>query len=90
MINKEAKGIFHVASPVTTTPYEFAYELLSVYKRDPKKLQKGSIVEFLKKESSTPRPIKAGMKVDKITKLGFKPTNYIEGIKQIYLEAAGN
>jgi dTDP-4-dehydrorhamnose reductase len=88
LIKKEAKGIFHVASPVATTPYEFAYELLSVFKRDPKKLQKGSIVEFLKKESNTPRPIKGGMKIDKITKLGFKPTNYIEGIKQIYLESS--
>ncbi len=89
LIGKDATGIYHVASPKETTPYEFAEFLLNTFRRNISKLQKGSILQFLKKEQATPRPIKGGLKVEKITKEGFSPTNWKKGIENIYSQSKG-
>lgn len=90
LLNENQKGIFHLASPDVTTPYEIARKLVEVFGEDPNVVKKGSIIEFLKDKSQTPRPINGGLKVDKITKLGFNPTNWSEGIKVIFEQSGGN
>lgn len=89
LLSQNARGIYHLASPLTTTQYDFARRLLEVFGRDAKKLQKGRVVEFLKNPHATPRPVKGGLKVDKIKKLGFTPTDWREGIKKIYDQSGG-
>lgn len=89
LIKKNLNGIFHLASSLTTTQYDFAYELLSVFKEDPKYLQKASVVDFLSEKEKTPRPVDGGLKVDKIETLGFKPTDFEEGIRKIYEQSNG-
>lgn len=89
LIKKKQKGIFHIASPASTTPYDFAKYLLEVFKKDSDGLKKGSIIQFLKKNSATPRPIKGGLTVTKIKNLGFSPTDWQKGIRNIYEDSRG-
>lgn len=84
LIEKKQSGIFHVASPQITTPYEFAIEVIKASGKDTQNIKEGSLEEFLKRENSTPRPLNGGMIVEKITKLGFCPTNYKTGIRELF------
>jgi dTDP-4-dehydrorhamnose reductase len=73
IINEKFTGIFHIASSDTTTPYEAGSYLLGKYADKPVKLQKGSMIEFLKAPGRTPRPRLGGLKVEKTEeKLGVK------------------
>ncbi len=89
LIRKKQTGIFHLASPKITTQLEFAKELISIFGKDPTVIREGSLKEFLKRPSATPRPIKGGLKVDKITNLGFEPTNWKNGIREIFAQSNG-
>lgn len=85
LIKNGKRGIFHVASPLLTTPYDFAKELLTVFTDKPTNLVKGSIANF----SGAPRPRRGGLKVTKIEKCGFRPTDWRQGIKTIYKQSNG-
>ena len=89
LISSAQEGIFHLVSPRETTQFEFAEELIRVFKGDSSKIQKGSIIDFLKAPGYTPRPINGGLKVDKINALGFIPTDWQEGIKIIHEQSKG-
>jgi len=89
LITTNQKGIFHLVSPTVTTQYEFAKELISVFGGNPAKVQKGSLVEFLKEKSQIPRPLNSALKADKIKALGFGPTDWKKGIKIIYTQSGG-
>lgn len=84
LIDKNTSGIFHVTSPVMTSPYEFCCELLKVARgvKNPEELvPRGSIVEFQQSHPEfAKRPIRGGERCDKIVKLGFTPTNWKTGI----------
>ncbi len=86
LISKRQKGIFHLGSPINTTPFDFARELINTSKGNPDKIEEGSLAELLKKPGSIPRPLKGGMKVEKMTNLGFKPTDYKLGIKELFAQ----
>lgn len=79
LISKHADGIYHLASPKTTTPYDFARYLIETFAGDTSKIKKGALSE----DNEGKRPLKAGMKTEKIEKLGFRPTNWKEGIKKM-------
>lgn len=88
LVEKDEKGIFNIASPEITTPYEFGLELLKIARgvENPESIvPKGSVYEY---EASHPDaakyPIKGGEKVDKIESLGFTPTSWKEGIKKAF------
>src|SRR3989344_2375506 len=89
LFKKRARGIFHLASPRVTNQLEFAVKVLEVFGKDAGKLKKGSIVEFLKEPSTTPRPEKGGLKVNKIKELGFSPTDWEKGIETVFLQSGG-
>lgn len=89
LIQKNQKGIFHVASPKTTTPYQLARKAISVFGGNPNVVPKGSLREFLKNPDITPRPIKGGLGVDKIKSLGFTPTSWDGGIEIIFRQSQG-
>lgn len=90
IIKKEGSGIFHVTSPKITTQYELAKKLLSIFGLKNAKVEKGSLVDFLKSGNRTPRPINGGLKNSKITNLGFTPTAWDEGIKKVYEQTGGD
>lgn len=89
LLQKNVKGIYHLASPIPTTPYDFGFELLKVFKRDPSLVEKGSLKTSLKKAGITPRPLKGGMKTQKIEDLGFIPTEWQLGIRSIFKQSKG-
>lgn len=89
LISSDRSGIFHVASPTLTSPYDFARVLISTFGDNPDSIEKGLLAEVLKKPGSTPRPLKGGLDVEKIKGLGFEPTGWREGIKIIFNQSAG-
>ena len=89
LLESDRKGVFHLASPTPGTPYEIIKNLIKTFGGDPKVVEKGSIIEFLKNGDKTPRPVKGGLIVDKIEKLGFVPTSWKKGIEQIYIQSKG-
>lgn len=89
LVEKGAKGIFHVASPKVTTQYDFAKKTIEIFGGDPNAIPKGSILELLKNPGATPRPVKGGLKTDKIQSLGFVPTGWDKGIEIIHEQSEG-
>lgn len=88
LTQNNSTGIFHLASPEPTTPYDFCLELLKVAKNvdHPEEIiTKGSIIKFQQDHPEVAkRPIHGGLKSDKIKKLGFTPTSWREGIQKAY------
>ena len=89
LIKKNQRGIFHLVSPEVTTPYEFAKNLISTFGGNPNEIKKGSIIKLLNGKNSTPRPVAGGLKVTKIIKAGFMPTNWKDGIAKIFSQSRG-
>ncbi len=85
LAESNSNGIFHIASPALTTPYEFFCGLLKVARgiKNPERIiPRGSIREFQLKHPTDPkRPIIGGLKTDKITRLGFTPTSWQDGVE---------
>lgn len=86
LIDGNHNGIYHIASPKTTSPYEFARYLLLKFQKGSDSLKSSSLVEFLKKTGSTPRPVKGGLKTEKIEELGYLPTSWQRGIDNMYIQ----
>lgn len=80
ILENNQAGIFHVASPSTATQYEFALELLRKVKGENISLKTASLEEAIKNGAYF-RPLKGGLKVDKITSLGFASTDWRKGIE---------
>ena len=89
LISKKSLGIFHIASPRTVSFYEFAKRAIKTFGGNPADVKKGSIGDFLSRPNSTPRPIKGGLRVGKISDLGFTPTDWKKGLEVIYLQSVG-
>lgn len=89
LLQNNQTGIFHLASPTLVTPFDLTKKLIATFGGDPSVVKPGSIAEFLKSGDKTPRPVKGGLKVDKITRLGFKPTTWDDGIQKIYEQSEG-
>ncbi len=89
LISKNANGIYHLASSIPTSPYEFAKELITIFNRDSKIIKKGNLKYLLEKSAVTPRPLKGGMKTNKIENLGFIPTDWKQGLKEIFDQSEG-
>ena len=89
LVNKNQSGIFHIASPTITTQYDFARKLLETFGQDSEKLERESAIKFLKENNHTPRPIRGGLKAEKIKKLGFTPTDWLTGLKIIFNQSNG-
>jgi dTDP-4-dehydrorhamnose reductase len=86
LIRRNASGVYHVGCSNPTTPFDFASELISVFfsPDQSKELRKGSIVEFIKKSGKAPRPIKGGLKTQKLQREGFPLNTYQECIMRIF------
>ena len=89
LIDQKQKGIFHLVSPKSTTQYNFAKYLINLFKGDSSKLKKGSVRHYLENLNVTPRPIKGGLNVEKIKKLGFIPTDWQSGLEIIKRQSHG-
>lgn len=79
LLAKGGNGVYHLASPQTTTPYEFAKYLLEKYEGREVIVQKGSLQNQLKEQKAVPRPLLGGLKTKKIETI-FTPSSWHEGI----------
>lgn len=73
ILEKKLEGIFHIVSKNTGSPFEFVEYLLKEARGVKAVVQKGSIKEFLKDPSRTPRPAFGGLRTEMSQKrLGIK------------------
>ncbi len=89
LVEKDLSGIFHLASPELASPYQIAKETIKIFGGDESIVKEGSLVDFLKGEGKTPRPLKGGLKVDKLIAQGYTPTGWEQGIKKIFEQSEG-
>jgi dTDP-4-dehydrorhamnose reductase len=86
LLRTRSGGVFHVASPQTTTPWEFGGVLIQGLEGADPRLVKGSMSEFLSRPGSTPRPRQGGLAVGKIPAMGIELTGWREGISRFMAE----
>ena len=79
-------GIFHVASPERTTPWEFATELFRVVEGKAPELARGSLAGQARGPGVAPRPRVGGLVCRHVGDLGLHLTSWREGIKQLVRE----
>jgi dTDP-4-dehydrorhamnose reductase len=90
LLEKDQRGIFHLASPQVSTPFEIAKFLIKTFNGDPNVVKSGSLVEFMQSGSAkTPRPVNGGLKVDKISSFGVTPTDWQKGIVAVHNQSEG-
>jgi len=78
MADKGVEGLFHVAGPRLASRYEFALAAASAFKLNPVLIEPVSTLEL---EQPAPRPLKAGMIVDKAQGLlKTRLIDYMEGL----------
>lgn len=88
LLDKNQKGVFHVASPSLVSQFDFAKyatELSGI--SGPKQLTQKSIFSDFKNKEFAKRPVLGGLKVSKIRKLGFYPTDWKQGLEKIFKES---
>jgi len=86
LISNNARGIYHVACKDPTTPFDFAQKLLSVFypNTDAIRLKTASILDFNKIQGRAPRPVKGGLRTDKIANVGFPPRSVEDAIMDFH------
>lgn len=89
LVQEKLGGIWHLASPKSTTQYEFAKKVFELASLDVRSIKKGSIVNFLKKSNGTPRPVNVQLRTSKIESLGFVPTKWDDGLEIIFRKSRG-
>jgi dTDP-4-dehydrorhamnose reductase len=80
LIEGRQAGIFHLASKETTTPYEFARRLFQRIHATGVLLKQGSLASALQRTGVTPRPLKGGLRCQRLLGLGLSPTGWREGL----------
>lgn len=73
-------GIYHVASPSMTTPYEFSRALFKEFGYNPDAIE-GCLLSAANPSGRVPRPLKGGLRVRNILKLGIQPVDFRSGIR---------
>lgn len=89
IVKSKETGVFHVASPKLTTPYDFAKRLLEKFAGKPVEIKEGSIKENVQKTSLVPRPVFGGLISSRMSSLGFTPTNWQDGIEKLISQIRG-
>lgn len=86
LIAYDARGTYHVASRDVTSPFKFGSNLLSIFFAGFTStiLTRGLLSEFNKLSGRAPRPVRGGLKTDKIARLGFTPRSTEEGISELF------
>lgn len=82
IIEKRAKGIFHLSGKDILTPYQMALKTAEFLKLDSSHLKKVTAASF---SQPAKRPLKTGFIIDKARKeLGFEPLSFNEGLEKTF------
>ena len=83
MIEKKARGIYHLSGEQVMTPYEMAVETARFFGLNESLIEKTGSAEF--KQSGT-RPLKTGFNIAKAKKdLGFQPLSFEDGLQNMFI-----
>ncbi len=86
LVTHRLSGVFHVASPQLTTPWEFATELVRSTTGQRVDLRRGSIVQTAVGLANAPRPVTGGLLSQKVMGLGITLTSWRDGIHELVRE----
>ncbi len=81
IIEKRAKGIFHISGEKMISPYDMATATADYLQLDKSLIEKADVSSFTQPAK---RPAKTGFVIDKAKKeLGFQPLSFSEGLKKM-------
>lgn len=83
IVDKQAKGIFHISGDELLTPYDMAVQTAQYFNLDTKLLEKVNASTFTQPAK---RPARTGFVIDKAKELGFKPHTFAEGLEIVAKE----
>jgi dTDP-4-dehydrorhamnose reductase len=81
LVIHNAKGIFHVVGDSPISPYNAALEIAHTYALSPNNIHPTSFNDYF--VSRAPRPMKAVLIHDKITKFGISMNSFHSGLKEV-------
>ncbi len=82
VVQKEAKGIFHISGKEIFTPYEMAVQVADYFGLDKSLMEKVTADTFTQPAQ---RPLKTGFIITKAEKeLGYQPISFKEGIRRMF------
>ena len=81
LIEKNKEGIYHISGPDVINRYDFSLKIAEIFNLNKKLIKPVATKELCQK---SPRPLKAGLKVDKIiNELDIKPIGIKEGLLEL-------
>jgi dTDP-4-dehydrorhamnose reductase len=82
IVEKRAKGVFHLSGKDILTPYQMAIKTAEYLKLDSSHLNKVTADSF---SQPAQRPLKTGFNIDKAkSELGYEPLSFDEGLKRTF------
>ncbi|HEV2428630.1 MAG TPA: sugar nucleotide-binding protein [Thermoplasmata archaeon] len=85
LIDRPRPGVFHIASPEVTTPYEFALHLLRAAGIDPGRIESARLSDLAPSRGRAPRPRNGGLSIERARREGYELTGAREGARRIGL-----
>jgi dTDP-4-dehydrorhamnose reductase len=83
MIEKKAKGIYHLSGKDIFTPYQMAIQAAQYLGLDASLIKRVTAADF---SQPARRPEKTGFNIDKaVAELGFSPVSFEEGLRKTFL-----
>jgi dTDP-4-dehydrorhamnose reductase len=84
LVSRGLSGVYHIAGPQLASRYDFALAAANVFGLDAHLIQPVSTAQM---NQTAPRPLAAGLRVDKATKLlNTRLIGYVEGLKTMALQ----
>jgi dTDP-4-dehydrorhamnose reductase len=82
IIEKKARGIYHLSGKDVMTPYEMACKAADYLNLDRSLIDRATAADF---SQAAKRPAKTGLNINKArTELGFEPVSFEEGLKKMF------
>lgn len=82
IIEKKARGVYHIAGPDTMTPYQMACELAAHLQLNSSLLKEVTAPDF---SQPARRPLKTNFIIDKAKReLGYQPVSFAEGLSKTF------
>lgn len=91
LAEKKIFGVYHASTSDTASPHELISYLLEKTGRDKNRLEKSSLVEYLKNNPNARYPVKGGLRVEKTeASLGFKFFSWQKVIDELIAQGLGS
>lgn len=81
LVEKNAKGVFHVAGSQALSPFDATKKIAVAFGLDPALVSETTFAKYF--SGRAPRPFRADLKNDKLSKFGFRMSTFDEGLAKI-------